>query len=295
MAKLKDKPISKEDVKEYLQEYSDFSFEIKVLRKFISMGFDCYHSGTYEDPITKKTREFDIRANKHVAFDNTLHLNLSFSVECKNIRNNFPLVIHCMPRKENECYLNLIWSSEPQHYIPPYVQSKSILATGSSSPYKTLGPNGKSCDQIGRREAKSGELVGNDGKVFDKISQAINSSYDMIVEGHYAAKKGTDVVTIVVPVLVVPNGRIWTVWYEQSGEIKQEPELTGNIEYFIGKSWTVGDPSREYARKHVMSHMEIVQIGELEYMVNKYTEKNAIKTAEGLKSVKEEALLTQKK
>jgi hypothetical protein len=47
--------IDKSDIKKYLNNYSDFSFEIKVLEKLGSLGFNCQHSGLYEDPVTKKT------------------------------------------------------------------------------------------------------------------------------------------------------------------------------------------------------------------------------------------------
>ena len=133
MAKLKDTAISKEDINEYLQNYSNFSFEIYALRKFISAGFSCQHAGTYEDPVTKKTREFDIRARKYIELDAALHLNICFSVECKNLRDNFPLVVHCMPRDESECYLDLIWSSDPNHYFPPYQRSQRISIEGDKS------------------------------------------------------------------------------------------------------------------------------------------------------------------
>lgn len=42
------------DIKEYLDNYSDFNFEMKVLKEIKRKNFDCAHSGTYEDPISKK-------------------------------------------------------------------------------------------------------------------------------------------------------------------------------------------------------------------------------------------------
>lgn len=292
MAKLKDTAISKEDINEYLQNHSDFSFEIEVLRKFISTDFYCQHAGTYEDPVTKKTREFDIRASKYIELDVphvdsnftevALHLNLCFCVECKNLRDNFPLVVHCMPRDESECYLDLIWSSEPNYALKPYLQSRRIRIEGDKCPYGKLDPVGKSCDQVGRRASQNGELIGNDADVFSKISQAINSSYDLVKQGHYASKTDTDVVTIVVPVLVVPDERLWTVWYNKSGGIEQEPKLASNIEYFLEKKWVVGNPSFEYQIIYSISHMEIVQLSGIENMVQKYCNNETITTKDGL-------------
>lgn len=85
MAKLKDEKINVQDVNEYLEKYSDFSFEIKVLKKLVSLGFQCEHSGTYEDPTTKKTREFDIRAWKIDQLGKKTTFRFCLAVECKNL------------------------------------------------------------------------------------------------------------------------------------------------------------------------------------------------------------------
>lgn len=276
MAKLKNEPINKDDILEYLQESSDFAFEVSVLRSLVSLGFSCEHAGTYEDPITKKTREFDIRARKRLIDESDFKLNISLSVECKNLRDNFPLLVHCMPRENSECYVDLIWASEPANLFPPYENTMRVPLDGSDSPYEVLMAVGKSCDQIGRRATQAAEITGNDGDVFEKISQAINAGYDLIKEAHYSAEKGIEVVTLVVPVLVVPNDRIWTVWYKRTGEIEREPVKEGNVEYYLNKSWLVGDSSSEYQRRYCLSHLEIVQIQGIAEMINKYTKLSAL-------------------
>lgn len=62
MAKLKNKEISESDVLEYVEEQSDFAFELRVHRQLLACGFECEHGGTYEDPITSKIRQFDQQA-----------------------------------------------------------------------------------------------------------------------------------------------------------------------------------------------------------------------------------------
>lgn len=66
MARLKSDPITKADLDEYLENYSDFSFEVRILNTLIDLGFSCEHRGSYTDPATKKLREFDIRATKEL-------------------------------------------------------------------------------------------------------------------------------------------------------------------------------------------------------------------------------------
>lgn len=290
MAKLKDDPVTKNDINEYIKEYSDFSFEVKVLKKLISLGFNCDHAGTYEDPITKKTREFDIRAKKCLIDEPKFKLNICLSVECKNLRNNFPLVVHCMPRQKNECYLDLIWAykSDSPSVIPKY--SMRVPLKDEASPYKQLDAVGKSCDQVGRRATQSGEIIGNDGDVFEKISQAINAGYDLIQKAHYEADKGIDVISIVVPVLIVPNNSVWSVWYNLQGEIEREPTQESNVEYYLNKSWLVGNSSAEYSTRYYISHLEIAQIDSIKKMIDKYTENEAISSSEKLKLLQLEVL-----
>lgn len=64
MTKWKDDPITAEDMADFVGSDSDFAFEMQVLAKLTSLGFTCSHSGTYRDPVTKKIRQFDIRAVK---------------------------------------------------------------------------------------------------------------------------------------------------------------------------------------------------------------------------------------
>ena len=62
---LKSDQITRVDIEEYLADYADFSFELRVLKELTDLKIKCQHGGTYEDPITKKSREFDIRALMH--------------------------------------------------------------------------------------------------------------------------------------------------------------------------------------------------------------------------------------
>ena len=98
----------------------------------------------------------------------------------------------------------------------------------------------------------------------------------MIKEAHYAGEKDLDVYTIVLPVLVVPVDRIWTVWYNQAGKTEREPTVEGSVTYYLGKSWLIGDPEREYPIRYYFSHLEIVQIDNLDKMINKFTLAQAV-------------------
>jgi hypothetical protein len=97
MPKLKADHILRLDLLEYLNTYSDFSFELAVLKMLRERGLSCEHGGLYEDAVTKKSREFDIQAIITIQ-----RYRVRLTIECKNIRENFPILISCMPRHEEE-------------------------------------------------------------------------------------------------------------------------------------------------------------------------------------------------
>ncbi|MCG8553399.1 MAG: hypothetical protein MI799_23590 [Desulfobacterales bacterium] len=271
MAKLQKIVIDKTHIDDYINNTSDFTFEIKTLKELVTLGFECEHGGTYEDPITKKTREFDIRASKRLINLEEFKLDICLSVECKNIRNNHPLVIQSVKRLENESYMDLVWSNYTFHsltYISTY--GYNIPIYGDDSPYPVGGATGKSCDQVGMNN--NNEIVANDSSVFDKISQSINAAYSLLKNAHYASDDKDHIfITLVLPILVVPDDRLWNVTYDVDGNIISEPSKIPNCEYYIDKSWLLGG-ERERKTRYNLSHLEIVQLGHLEQLIKKYTD-----------------------
>ena len=98
-------PITATELHKYLDETSDFAFEIEVLRELESIGcFDLSHGGTYSDPLTGKSRQYDIRATAEAS----TRMNILMAVECKRLRPENPLMILCLPPTEGENYHELI-------------------------------------------------------------------------------------------------------------------------------------------------------------------------------------------
>lgn len=274
MSKLSTDPITKSDVKRYLNNYSDFSFELKVLKRLVDLGFQCSHSGTYTDPVTNKSREYDIRALLQKEF-----IRFHLSVECKNLQENFPLVVHCLERKENESYNELIFTFEPK---PPtqkvgpislplpsaFMENSRSRRVRKISLYLKTQFVAKAIDQIGKRQDNN-EITSNDGEVFDKISQAINSSVDLISEAsNLDTSNFPGYLTFVCPLLVVPDSSLWQAKYSDDGEQISEPEQIKHISYYIGKEWSVGGGLQLLT--YTLSHLEIVTCSEIQNFVEKY-------------------------
>lgn len=274
MSKLSSDPITKSDVKRYLNSYSDFSFELKVLKQFVDLGFECSHSGTYTDPVTNKSREYDIRALLQKEY-----IRLHLGIECKNLRANFPLVVHCLERKENESYNELIFTFEPKAptqrvgtiSLPlpsAFMENSRSTRVRKVSLYPKTQFVAKAIDQIGKRQDTS-EITSNDGEVFDKISQAINSSLDLISDAtNLDTSNFPGYLTLVCPLLVIPDSSLWQAKYSDDGEQLSEPEQIKHISYYIGKEWTVNGGLQPLT--YTLSHLEIITYSEIENFVGKY-------------------------
>ncbi|SRR6266498_1062661 len=277
MVKLSSESITQSDIERYLSDFSDFSFELQVLKKFVDLGFGCSHGGTYEDPVTSKSREYDIRALLQKGV-----IRVHLSVECKNFRDNSPLVVYCLKRKENESYNELIHSFDPysdhrilftQYKLRDDAYSDNIRVQRYSL-YAKEQFVAKSVDQIEKRQ--DGEFTkSTDGKVFDKISQAINSAIDLISEANYldtdtshGGNNSPGYLTFVCPVLVIPDSSLWQAKYSDDGERIGEPERINHISYYIGKKWTVGNEPN--LLHYTLSHLEIVTYSEIQNFVEKY-------------------------
>lgn len=276
MSKLPHDPITTTDIEEYLANYADFTFELRVLKELTDLNLQCQHGGTYDDPVTGKSREFDIRAlskktSRHESRRTLIRVHLS--VECKSLRDNFPLILHCLKRKKNESYNEFIYTSDPEKRY----ESGSMVAALESNVKSiravklTLYPEGeyvaKSADQIGRRNDRT--IIANDGGVFEKISQAINSSTDLISAANdLDTDEKTEFLTFVCPVLVVPDSTLWQVRYSDDGARMGPPEPVKHVTYFIGKEWSVGTNLQRLS--YSISHLEVLTFSEINNFVTQY-------------------------
>lgn len=156
--------ITKAEVDKFVAEDSDFGFEMSVLADLRTLGFECSHSGTYSDQVTKKIRQFDLRATIERA-----NFRLALAVECKNLRS--PLLISAVPRTSKEAFHSVIEYVGEESVYHSRVQCTEVAH--ATTVYEVNQSVGKKTDQIRRENAK---LVSDDSATFDKIGQAINSA-----------------------------------------------------------------------------------------------------------------------
>lgn len=263
--------ITDADLQLYLSTSSDFAFELSTLKALNDLGLQCFHSGTYEDPVTGKARQFDIQAMSLIKNEQRHRVVMYFAVECKNIRPNAPLVIHCVPRAADEAFIDVVWSernTEPYAALAPRY-GEAVRLREECSPYPVNGLVGKASDQVTRR---NGEIVGSDQEIFDKISQSLNSAYELLQRAHYLSKNTGGVsLTVVVPVLVVPVGRLWVVEYDSLGGVSRGPATSSHISYFTHRRWVVTGSKLEGDTTYSLSHLEICDLSALSQVIQRLT------------------------
>ena len=253
-------PITKLDIDEFIQSKSDFGFEIKVKQAISELGIVPLHGGTYIDPVTQKTREYDFR---FTFTQNCIHLHAS--VECKNISEYSPVLVSCLPRSKVESKLRFFLGNR-RKFLPSTSKRKTNYGLGSlfhpldyerPPRYPISEPCGKAVNQVSR--SKNGKLSGGDADVFDSWSQAVSSIITYSQEPRSIIAPDDEYeLHIFMPFVVFPDDRLWFIAYNNFGEIIIPSQKTDNISIYINKFHKSSDPSR--LPELVISHIEFMTL-----------------------------------
>jgi len=246
MAKLRSTPITAADLAGYLKADDDFAFELRCLHALSQRQVALEHGGTYSDPVTGKTRQFDIRVKLEVD-----QLRVGLAVECKNLSPSFPLLVSRVPRIEGEAFHHLLIPEEQKEAggglysirVPQMTWSQSIPVKTPDSLYEVGKFVGKSVTRVGVSASNAGEFVSDDSEVFDRWSQAVASAYDLMSEADsYFREDDADPCAFwIVPILVVPDGTLWVADYDKTGTLLSPPAQTDEVEIYLDhESWQKG-------------------------------------------------------
>lgn len=249
MAKLSDNPISVEDLREYLQGQDDFRLELATFRLFKSRGLSVLHGGTYEDPVTKLARQFDIRGaiRKKNCF-------VYLAVECKSLKPRFPLLVSTIPRTAEEAYHEVVYSysnDDSRMNLPINQNFESIRINDSNLIYKIQDSCGKSTNQVGRDV--NGNIITGDGEVYGKWSQAVASAFDLVSDSVTDCEKHKqdNAFSVIIPILVLNDGLLWEANYDSQGQLADDPKQVDNCEIYLGKDIWTGPMGISYTFSHI--------------------------------------------
>ena len=243
----KDKAVGVETINRYLATRSDFAFEMEILQ-IVKAHCPEYTrwGGVYYDSNTGKQREFDIRTELPVGGEAQNWLMLA--IECKNIEKNYPLVVSCTKRSENEQTLDSWrWPMHSSHVggrpmiHPAIFYRRWVRQVLCKDEFV-----GRELNRVGVDDTDN--LVLDDEDVFNKWSQALNSVYGMLRDVISRQTPEQWINLIFLPIVVVPDGTLWQVRYEETGNTVGVPALCEHIPYWLGQEYEISlvDRSGEY-------------------------------------------------
>lgn len=247
-----DAAIGVEDIKEYLSTQDDFALELYVYRQAVALGHEASHGGSYEDPVTKKFRQYDLRVAVHRG-----NRRVALAIECKSLKASYPLLVSRVPRSPSESFHQFVYSRTPTSgslAVPGRdVDTGESLEVRVQTACYPIGKHvGKSTAQVGR--STQGEIVSGDSETFDKWSQALASAHSLVSEslGHYKLSSTRSFVTAILPVLVVADGTLWVVDYDDDGNPISSPYQIDETTIYVGREYAVGIKT-----KFIASHLHI--------------------------------------
>lgn len=255
MPKLNTKPIEVADIDRYIASEDDFNFEIQIFNAIKNLGFFTTHGGTYDDPVTSKPRQYDIRS----LFRHDIY-NIRMAVECKNLKEYFPLVVSRVPREFAESYYEVLFthaSRKTDLYTPSFdfLNNKNARLKNPNHLYNMNQPVGKSTIQIGIPDKKETEFYASDSEVYEKWAQAVASAHDLLSEARTDFEHSHDkqqAVSLILPILVIPDNTLWCVDYDKAGTRLGPPAKISYCSIFIG-----ADISDKVGLSYNISHLEV--------------------------------------
>jgi hypothetical protein len=292
MAKTSPKVITAADLTDYLKSESDFAFEIRVIKELQKAG-NVLHGGTYVDTITGKPRQFDIRVA--ISKDRCM---IRLAVECKNLKTTFPMLVSCLPRREDEAFQQIALSVDLDYRTFPEADQGTIVCRANEAfvrslsmysancMYKIGEPVGKTLAQVGRDSSDAFNV--NDAEIYGKWSQALSSADDLVALCPYdgKSKERNYCFSSVTPVLVVPDGTLWRCAFDLDGNQTIEPEQTKRVQLYVGKQSSYRE-LRILGSDYTISHLEIVTYSGLPDLIADLNTHEALVPAGVVKSVED--------
>lgn len=244
-----------ENIRNFMETKSGFGFEMEVVRKFRSLNFSVYHSGMYADPVTGVFRQFDAYAQMEVNND-----KLVLQVECKRVGADYPVIVACSQRSERESSHCLFQNTGPDSYM---------RMVRNSGLYPKNEMVGRSFDQwTTDKKPKAAD------DVWFKFSQAVQasiaqtSSIRMLNESDETRRK-----VALIPCVVVPDGTLWKIDYDEDGAIENEPQRVDHLSYFIGLP-SSHQPTQSHPLTHfTITHMEVMTLSGIEKLFKDHLER----------------------
>ena len=244
------RPIDHHDLSLFLEQDSSFAFEMQIRELFAGRRkIRHHHGGTYDDPIEGKPRQFDLTAD--LIFPNAYFpLRVRMAIECKCLSEFAPMLVYRSPRTSQECSHHLIARTcgdrkRIQKWVQENAKVPQLSCDNGSFPeacvinippgqsmYRRSGPVGKSVECVNRD--CNGKLHGGDREIYPRWTQSLQSAAvlasDTITRYHGDREV---IVHWILPILVVPDDRLFAVDFDDAGSIVAPPHPVDQTTFFV--------------------------------------------------------------
>lgn len=234
--------IKTEEIKKFILERSSFGFELEVVKKIRSLGFEVSHSGAYTDPSTGLNRQFDIRAQMKLS--NTW---IFLCIECKKISSSFPVVVACSERRSDENYHTILRSSD--NPIPGNIR------IADSQLYPLGLPVGRSIEQWSNNiKSKSPD------DLWSKFNQATQHSVSITSLVCQLLKQERGRRAIIIPCVVIPDEMLWVCKFKEDGDIIEDPKQINHVSQSLALASNHQPIIGGHLYQYSFSHIELMTV-----------------------------------
>jgi hypothetical protein len=247
-------------IKQLVTAGDSFGFEMRVgsiLRTAATA--EIQHSGTYRSyGINQPHRQFDFRFITH-----NVDKTIIAAIECKNFAEVSPLVICGSARSIAESYIDILksdWFEISQHGrvkheiagLARSVNPCALYPVGEFVGKSTIRP--EPCSKDKELVQGSGYKLTGDSDVYEKWNQAVvHSAFHLDNALYSCASASRPIWTAAIPIVVVPDGRLWTIQYDDNGKIIHGPTVVDQATLFVGvKNSVMGSFEQSVRISHIL-------------------------------------------
>jgi hypothetical protein len=252
-------------------------FELRTKKILQKYDLVLRHGGFYFDPTEGVERQFDFRAfSQKPGYSVVPPVRIELTLECKHLAENSGLLVSRVPRERHEAFHHVVsnfaisQSSDPDLSVSQKVVKEVVKSHGY---YRKGEPVGKEINHLIRTEPNPGKkslrnlsefiIKGGDKDIHPRWTQALSSMFELLVKTlQQDTTEGREPGHVMfLPILVVPDGRLWHVDYDGKGEIFAGPSRCDEVDMYVERAHS--NPHQQNS-KIVLTHLKILTLSGLD-------------------------------
>ncbi len=190
-------------------------------------GAHVQHGWTYADPVEGKPRQFDFRA---MLLKTDCAQAVRLAVEAKNLALEAPLIVSGTARVLEEAFHDRVKCQNRNGH-----DFVSVLRSKADQPFYPVGKFvGKSILRL-KWDEKKGFISSAplESEIYNRWTQALASADELCKSAAISSTRHPELETVILPLVVVPDGTLWTIEYDTEGKPIGPPTLSEATNLFL--------------------------------------------------------------